>query len=47
MVVQQKRDGVQKNLEEFKSTNNRFMASINKKVSQGKQAHESLTTEVN
>ena len=46
MEVQQKRDAVQKNLEEFKATNNRFMASINKKVTQGKEKHEELTTEV-
>ena len=45
MEVQQKRDLVQKNLEEFKATNNRFMACINKKVTQGKEKHEELTTE--
>lgn len=46
MDVQTKRDAVQKNLEEFKATNNRFMAGINKKVSQGKEKHDELTNEV-
>ena len=46
MVVQQERDAVQKTLEEFKTENNRFMASVNKKVTQGKEKHENLTHEV-
>lgn len=46
MEVQQKRDEVQKTLEEFKVSNNRFMASVNKKVTQGKEKHENLTLEV-
>jgi len=32
MEVQQKKDVAQKALEEFKSSNNRFMATVNKKV---------------
>jgi len=41
MEVQQKKDVAQKALEEFKSSNNRFMATVNKKVTQGKEQHES------
>lgn len=46
MEVQEKRDEVQKNLEEFKTSNNKFMATINKKVTHGKQKHHELTSEV-
>ncbi|KAF6023697.1 hypothetical protein EB796_017993 [Bugula neritina] len=46
MDVQQKKDVAQKALEEFKSSNNRFMATVNKKVTQGKEQHESLTQEL-
>ncbi|XP_067938936.1 coiled-coil domain-containing protein 175-like [Watersipora subatra] len=45
MEVQRERDSVQKTLDEFKAENNQFMASVNKKVTQGKEKHESLTTE--
>lgn len=46
MDVQKERDSVQKNLEEFKTENNKFMATVNKKVTHGKEKHENLTHEV-
>ncbi len=46
MELQGERDNVQKDIEDFKSDTNKYMAEMNKRINTGKTDHDQLTREV-
>jgi hypothetical protein len=46
MEVQERKNSVQKDVEDYKHENQRFLNEMNQKIREGKAAHMELTNEV-